>query len=592
MSNINPFSYGKPIDEPARFIGRRREIEQIYSRLLSAFESSSIVGERRSGKTSLLKILQHPEIQTKFGLDPEKYKFVYQDFLFLDESTAPTRFWQRVLKSVRRAIATHDQVVAEIELALKAETIDNYALDDIFALIDEEDLYIVLLLDEFEQVTRNHNFDSDFFGGLRALAIHHHLALITSSRQDLVQLTHSEQIRSSPFFNIFATINQRNFSEQDATELIDKYLSDTGVKFLLSELNVIFAIAGYNPYFLQMACHHLFAAHQQGLDDEARRRYLIEEARREGAVILQDFWQGSTSSQQILLIILALRELERKANKQSMADSSNTASVETGRGEDTVTDLEHFYGRAGQVIGDLENRGLVVKNLETSGYHLFSTEFSEWIADEIVGETSDLRAWRDWQKDETLVGALPMKLQDMLAQTVSGLNPDYRTTLGNWLLEPKTAMASMALIQTFINRYEHYKETRTERDAASTMAVDHAPVGDTPKGVFALVGQKLDDRQRGVFSIPTKPPTETSEEALDEEIRDVEISGLIRDEQISSLKRQLFKQTKALNKLLEEAASYGTRGSAPLKLQNDIEELEAAIAELKEQLAELEQEAQ
>ena len=37
MSSINPFSYGKPVEDPARFIGRRREIEQVYSRLLSAF---------------------------------------------------------------------------------------------------------------------------------------------------------------------------------------------------------------------------------------------------------------------------------------------------------------------------------------------------------------------------------------------------------------------------------------------------------------------------------------------------------------------------------------------------------------------------
>src|SRR5512134_1322248 len=125
MSNINPFSYGKPIDDPVRFIGRRREIEQIYSRLLSAFESSSGVGERRSGKTSLLKILQHPEIQTRFGLNPDKYKFVYQDFLFLDENTTPTRFWQRVLKAMRRTVAANANVVAEIDFALKAETIDN-----------------------------------------------------------------------------------------------------------------------------------------------------------------------------------------------------------------------------------------------------------------------------------------------------------------------------------------------------------------------------------------------------------------------------------------------------------------------------------
>ena len=96
--SINPFSYGKPIDDPARFIGHRRELEQVYSRLLSAFESSSIVGERRMGKTSLLKVLGHPDIQTQFGLDLNKYTFIYQDFAFLESDTKPTRFWQRVLR--------------------------------------------------------------------------------------------------------------------------------------------------------------------------------------------------------------------------------------------------------------------------------------------------------------------------------------------------------------------------------------------------------------------------------------------------------------------------------------------------------------
>jgi hypothetical protein len=577
MGSINPFSYGKPIDDPARFIGRRRELEQVYSRLLSAFESSSIVGERRTGKTSLLKIMSHPDIKATFNLDPQKYYFIYQDFLFLDENTTPTRFWQRVLKGIRRVVAAQAEVVAEIELALKAETIDNYALDDIFTLIDENDLYIVLLLDEFEQVTRNKNFDSDFFGGLRALAIHHNLALITSSRQDLVQLTHSEQVRSSPFFNIFATINMRNFTEQNATELIDKYLDGTGVRFLLSELNVIFAVAGYNPYFLQMACHHLFSAHQQGLDDATRRRYFTDEARREMDALFKDMWTSSTPPHQILLTVMSLRELERKSAKNPKVNS--TASfIGVPSGEDTLPDLERFYARASQVIGDLENRGLVLKNPESSAYHLFSTELCEWIADEIVGEGADLRAWREWQKDETLIGKLSLNVKDMLAQVVDGLNADYKTTLGTWLLERSTQMAALLLMQTFVTRYEQYKETRTERDAAATMAVDNAPVGDTPKGIFGLVNQRLDDRQRGVFSIPSQPP-EGAGVGLDQEYRDVQISGL---------KRQLIDQTRNLNKLLEQAATFGSRSNAPLNLQNELENIEEAINELKLQLAELE----
>ena len=52
----NPFSYGNPIRDPARFHGRQAELRQIVNRLRSsARESTSIVGERRIGKTSLLK---------------------------------------------------------------------------------------------------------------------------------------------------------------------------------------------------------------------------------------------------------------------------------------------------------------------------------------------------------------------------------------------------------------------------------------------------------------------------------------------------------------------------------------------------------
>jgi AAA+ ATPase superfamily predicted ATPase len=557
--SISPFRYGRPINNPGQFIGRRREIEQVYSRLLSAGESTSIVGERRTGKTSLLKILAHPATQAKFSLDPKKHVFIYQDFQYLEDETVPTRFWQRVLRTIRRAVRSHEEVVAEIEFSLK-DNLDNYTLDDIFTLIDEEDLHIVLLMDEFENVTRNQNFDNDFFGGLRALAIHHNLALITSSRRDLVELTHSDELRSSPFFNIFASINLRSFSETEAMTLIDTYLANSDVKFLLSEFNVIFAIAGYHVYLLQMACHHLFAAYQEGLDDAARRRYLLDQVRREAGSIFHDYWHNSSSSQQILLAVLAMRELENKEE------------------EDSVEVLERFYTRTAQVITELERRILVVKNPETSAYHLFSTELREWIADEIVGNVEDLRAWRDWQRDETLVGELSLNLQDMLAQVVRGLNPAYRKTLGNWLLEPSTAMAALLLVQNFVGSYEHYKVTRPERDAASTMADEEEPVGDTPKGIFAMVSKRLEDREQG------KPDL-----SLGSAIKS--LNKQQRDQEIYSRKRRLLDQTKNLNKLLERAAKYGSRSDAPLDLQNDIEEIEDTIARLENELEILEQDA-
>ncbi len=550
--SLNPFRYGRPISTPEWFIGRRREIEQVYSRLLSAAESTSIVGESRTGKTSLLKIMAHPATQAKFNLDPKKYVFIYQDFQYLEDETVPTRFWQRVLRTIRRGVRSYEEVVAEIEFSLKDE-IDNYTLDDIFTLIDEEDLHIVLLMDEFENVTSNQNFDNDFFGGLRALAIHHNLALITSSRRDLVELTHSDELRSSPFFNIFASINLRSSSEKEAMALLDTYLANSEVKFLLSEFNVIFAIAGYHVYLLQMACYHLFAAYQDDLDDAARRRYLLDQVRSEVKSIFHTYWRNSSSSQQILLAVLAMRELENKED------------------QDTVEVLERFYTRTSQVITQLERRILVVKNPETSVYRLFSTELREWIADELVGNVDDIRAWRDWQRDETMVGELSLNLQDMLAEVVHGLNPAYRDTLGSWLLEPATAMAALLLVQNFVSRYEHYKDTRPERDAASTMADEEEAVGNTPKGIFDMVSKRLESRQQGGSIVPSPD-------------KGIDLDKQRRDETIRSLKRRLLDQTKNLNKLLENAAEYGSRSSTPLKLQNEIEKIEDTIARLQDEL--------
>ncbi len=485
--SINPFSYGKPVDDPDRFIGHHREAEQVYSRLLSAFESTSIVGERRVGKTSLLKYLAHDQVVANFELDPQKYIFLYQDFQLLDESTVPTRFWKRVLRAVKRVVRKHEEIVDEIDIALKSETIDNYTLDDIFTLIDEEALYLVLLLDEFENVTRNQHFDNDFFGGLRSLAIHHNLALVTSSRQSLVELTHSEEVRSSPFFNIFATINLRPFSEEEATELIERYLADTDIKFLISEINVIFAVAGYHPHFLQMACHHLFAAYTKDIDRTGRAQYVLDMVHSEATPLFWDYWHDSTSAQKIVLAVLALRELEREG------------------GEDTLDELEKYYHRAEQVIGELERRALVIKNSETGGYHLFSTQLDEWIINEIFADMEDLRGWRDWQKEESLIGKLPTSLQDMLADIAPALNPVYRDILGNWLLEPTTAKASLELVHNCAGQYQNFKEK--QQSELSKMADNDEPVGDTPKGLFARLSQQLEG---GSAAAPPGPTPDAS----------------------------------------------------------------------------------
>ncbi len=56
---INPFYYGNPAP-PEHFLGRQEELRRIVSRMLGC-QSTAIIGEPHSGKTSLLLYLVAPE---------------------------------------------------------------------------------------------------------------------------------------------------------------------------------------------------------------------------------------------------------------------------------------------------------------------------------------------------------------------------------------------------------------------------------------------------------------------------------------------------------------------------------------------------
>lgn len=167
----NPFTYGNPISDPRRFFGRTRQVEQIFSRLRNEeFESSSVVGDRRIGKTSLLNYLADPGVRAPHGLGPERYNFVYVDLQMLDEAMGPEQLWRRLLSLMRRRCA--DQEIIKLLVALeRCERLDTFDLDEFFQQVDDKGQHVVFLLDEFERVTENANFGPDFYYGFRSLMI-------------------------------------------------------------------------------------------------------------------------------------------------------------------------------------------------------------------------------------------------------------------------------------------------------------------------------------------------------------------------------------------------------------------------------------
>ncbi|BBB49142.1 AAA family ATPase [Pelolinea submarina] len=367
MSN-NPFTFGNPIRDPERFIGREEEIRQITNRLLSsARESTSIVGERRIGKTSLLKYLTNPDVAAAFGLNPEEYRLVYIDFQGLNDIT-PQRFWQRVLQLMARSMDDESRREALKELS-KQEYIDLFDLEDLFDGIGSDGTHVVLLMDEFEYVTQNPNFDSDFFGGLRSLAIHYNLSLVPATRRELVELCHSDEIKGSPFFNIFATVVLKPFSRDETDGLVKTYAKTAGIEFSDDEICFIHETGGGYPFFVQMIGFYLVAGRESNLRGRPLLEFAINEFDQQANPHFAYLWSHASESEKITLVtILALeRENQEKRKKDSII---------------TVERITSIYPRAPRDIVNLEKRGSLVEKGE--GIALFSSSYAKWIISELA----------------------------------------------------------------------------------------------------------------------------------------------------------------------------------------------------------------
>ena len=428
----NPFTYGNPISDPRRFFGRAREVEQIFGRLRNEeFESSSVVGDRRIGKTSLLNYLADPGVRAAHGLGPEHYNFVYVDLQMLDEAMGPEQLWRRLLVLMRRHCA--DDGISAVLAALEGrERLDTFDLDELFQEVDDKGQHVVFLLDEFERVTENPNFGPDFYYGLRSLVIHHRVALVTSSRLELIELCHSEAVKSSPFFNIFANINLRLFFFADCQLMVSRSLSGTAVRFSEPEMEQLLDLAGLHPFFLQAACCLLYEAHQMGFDDSARKDFLARNFRAEAIPHIVDYWDKSGDYEKIVLTAAAL--LER------IVKPTQGFSLE---------ELQKVFSRGGSCVERLEKRGLLMPC--DARYRLFSSVLGPWILNQIAAELSEEQSYHEWLAENSrAVERITGKHDRLLREILPKIGTRYRQLIITWASDPQSVAAMADLLKNVL----------------------------------------------------------------------------------------------------------------------------------------------
>ena len=244
----NPYLNRSMIRDIKDFYGRKREAARIYSRIGTEHpQSVSIVGTRRIGKSSLLNFIYQEVNREKYLKKSEQYKFIFIDFQERKNITLP-EFLRALFELLSREFQGQLNITEE----------PGYeGLKEIVTKIQQQGLKFIVLFDEFDSITQNQNFDMEFFAFLRALANRYDVAYVMSSGRRLQKLCHTKEIADSPFFNIFSNLFLPPFSQEEALTLICEPSKAAGYP-LEPVADTILAMAGYFPFFIQIACSAFF----------------------------------------------------------------------------------------------------------------------------------------------------------------------------------------------------------------------------------------------------------------------------------------------------------------------------------------------
>jgi serine/threonine protein kinase len=248
-SKRNPYLNRVMIKNPKDFFGREKEIRKIYSRLDAPQpQSISVVGDRRIGKSSLLNYVYQKKNRKTNMQNYDSSIFVYMDFQNTIDNDV-TKYIDLLFNIF--SFETGDVT----KYTSRPKTLEQ--LKSVIAELSDEGKRIIIMMDEFELITRNKNFEEDFFSFLRSLANSHRVAYVTSSREELQMMCHNKDISDSPFFNIFSNLPLRPFSASEAMELIATPSKREGIP-LEEYAGWILELAGLFPFFLQIACSSAF----------------------------------------------------------------------------------------------------------------------------------------------------------------------------------------------------------------------------------------------------------------------------------------------------------------------------------------------
>ncbi len=336
---------GPPIKNPEDFFGRDALVRDFYETVVEKkqLHSLTIRGLRRTGKTSFLRYVSHPEILARYDVaDANNCIMILLDMSSCD---SPRHFYKKIKEKLSARLTQPDEPARHV--IEKEDGADQ--VEAILSAFPEH--RFIFLLDEFEHVKPG-SFDRDFLIRLRSLAseYNYNLAYVIASSDDLYSIGKTMGLpRTSPFYNMFypSTLYISGLETSEAEALIRDPAQSKGVNFTGNEVVSILGMAGSLPFLLQAAAEKWFTnkLHKKPFNKEDILTQLIDEKTHE----FTHWWRCLNEQEHELLHDMALRE-----------SNDNPISA-----------------KSGQVVKRLKEYGLII---EHQGRFIVNGKvFSNWI---------------------------------------------------------------------------------------------------------------------------------------------------------------------------------------------------------------------